>query len=84
MIYRREDRGRETWLFISGELDALTAPDLRPLISALIEEARKSVIVDLSELDIIDSSGIGVLVSLYKRTCAHGGRCVVRGAGDSR
>jgi anti-sigma B factor antagonist len=36
--------------------------------------------VDASDLDLIDSSGVAVLVSLFKRTRAHGGELVLRGA----
>jgi len=61
-------------LRIRGELDALSAPELRSALDALVEE-RRDIIVDLSELRLIDSSGVGALVSLYKRTRANGG-CV--------
>jgi anti-sigma B factor antagonist len=36
--------------------------------------------VDLSELRLIDSSGVGVLVSLYKRVRANGGDVRFEGA----
>jgi anti-sigma B factor antagonist len=35
--------------------------------------------VDLSRLRIVDSSGVGALVSLYKRLRAQGGEMVVSG-----
>jgi len=38
-----------------------------------------SVRVDLSSLRLIDSSGVGVVVSLYKRCKAHGGQVRVEG-----
>ena len=54
-------------LFIAGNLDAVTAPQLRATIEELGDGDCPVVAVDLSGLDLIDSSGVAVLVSLYKR-----------------
>lgn len=82
MKYWCEDRGQRTHLYIAGELDAMTAPDLTPTVDSLVEAERKSIVVDLSNLDLIDSSGVAVIIRLFKRTKAHGGRVEVRGAKD--
>ena len=66
-------------LRIEGELDAVTAPELRPTLDQLAEEAPKLVDVDLSSLRMIDSSGVGVIVSLYKRLRSVGGSVTVSG-----
>jgi anti-sigma B factor antagonist len=73
MNYSREDDGDATTLYIRGELDALSAAELRPLLDRVVEEGRRDVTVDLSQLRLIDSSGVGALVSLYKRVRASGG-----------
>jgi anti-sigma B factor antagonist len=73
MNYSRVDQGEATGLRVSGELDALSAPDLRPLFDELVEGARRDITVDLSDLRLVDSSGVGALVSLYKRIRARGG-----------
>lgn len=73
MNYRRIDDAEGTILQIRGELDALSAADLRPLLDKVVEDQVRQVEVDLSELRLIDSSGIGALVSLYKRVRATGG-----------
>jgi len=39
----------------------------------MIEEGRRDITVDLSDLRLIDSSGVGALVGLYKRVRAAGG-----------
>jgi anti-sigma B factor antagonist len=75
----RIDDGDTTTLRIRGELDALSAPELRPLLDQLVDDDRRDVTVDLSELRLVDSSGIGALVSLYKRVRASGGRVVFSG-----
>ena len=73
MKFSRVDKGEETLLTIEGVLDALTAPEIRPTIDALVDEKRMSILVDLSSLRLIDSSGVGVIVSLFKRCKAFGG-----------
>jgi anti-sigma B factor antagonist len=78
----RTDRGDETVLKIEGVLDAVTAPDLRPTIEALVAEQRRSVTLDLSALRLIDSSGVGVIVSLFKRSRAFGGAVRIEGLRD--
>lgn len=80
MQHERLDQGERTTLVVRGELDALSAPELRPMVDQLVAQKCKDIVVDVSELDLIDSSGVAVLVSLYKRTRAHGGRMVVVGA----
>ena len=60
-------------LGLGGRLDALTAPELRPLIDKLIAEHRQHVIFDLKELETVDSSGVGAIVSLFKRLRMIGG-----------
>jgi anti-sigma B factor antagonist len=73
MNYSRTDEDDATILRIRGELDALSAPELRPLLEELVRDQRRNVTVDLSELRMVDSSGVGALVSLYKRVRAYGG-----------
>jgi anti-sigma B factor antagonist len=79
MKFSRIDKGDETTLRVEGVLDALTAPEIRPMVEALVAERRKSIVVDLSSLRLIDSSGVGVVVSLSKRCKAYGGRVQVSG-----
>jgi anti-sigma B factor antagonist len=65
--YRREQHGTVTILSLRGNLDALSAPELRREIDALVAEKRSPVVLDLSGLMLIDSSGVGSIVSLLKR-----------------
>ncbi len=78
----RSDNGDETTIRISGKLDVLTAPEMAPIIEALVAEQRRMVTVDLSGLDLIDSSGGAGLVGLYQRVRAAGGEVKVVGARD--
>ena len=71
--HTRVDRGDVTVLSLQGSLNALTAPEIKPDIDALVAEKRLRVAVDLAALELIDSSGVGAIVSLFKRIRMLGG-----------
>lgn len=53
---------------VSGELDQSTAPDLRTVLAdAFGEAAAAAVLVDLSECNFIDSTGLSLLVETKRR-----------------
>ena len=54
-------------LRIEGEVDVYTSPALRDELYRLIEAGAKRVVVDLANMDFIDSSGLGVFVGALKR-----------------
>lgn len=82
MRFSRTDSQDETILRIEGTLDALTAPEIRPTLDALVAERRRRITLDLSGLRLIDSSGVGAIVSLFKRARAEGGEVRVVGLRD--
>jgi anti-sigma B factor antagonist len=69
-------------LRIVGELDAVTTPDLRASVNDLVVERHPRVVVDVSGLRLIDSSGVGAVVSLYKKAKEYGGVVTVQGMRD--
>ena len=82
MSFERIDYGDETLLKIGGTLDAVSAPELRPVVDEIIEAERPRVRVDASGLRLIDSSGVGVIVSLYKLQRAQNGEFAIEGLRD--
>jgi len=69
-------------LGIEGQLDAVSVADLRSELDRLVATRPAAVEVDLSHLRMIDSSGVGALVSLYKRVRSQGGSVVIKGIRD--
>jgi anti-sigma B factor antagonist len=67
-------------LSMAGKLDALTVPEIRPEIERIVTEGPRKVAVELSELKMIDSSGIAAVVSLFKRLRRQGGEMKIVGA----
>lgn len=82
MKHSVDDTGTTLTLHLSGELDALTAGDLRPTLDSLAEQGGRQIVVDMSGLRLIDSSGVGALVALYKRARENGGAVRFEGARD--
>ena len=74
--------GDETRIEVRGMLDVNTAPALAEAIDEIIAERRSRIVVDLAGLDIIDSSGVAVLVKLYKGVRSGGGQVQIMGARD--
>ncbi len=73
MNYTRTNDAATTTLRIAGELDALSVPRLGPVVDQLAAEGR-DVVVDLTQLRVIDATGVAALVTLFKRVRAVGGR----------
>ncbi len=48
-------------------LDAFSEPTFRKVLGSKIDEGPKHIILDLSQIDFIDSSGLGALVQLAKQ-----------------
>jgi anti-sigma B factor antagonist len=72
----------ETSLSVRGSLDINSAPQLAEEIDKIVASKPKKVSVDLSGLDLIDSSGVAALVKLYKGIRGHGGAVAMIGARD--
>lgn len=62
-----------TILTVEGELDLYTAPMLRDRVLATFGEHPGRVIVDLTGVPFMDSSGLGVIVSCLKHVRESGG-----------
>ncbi len=79
MNVERVNEGKRVRLSIAGELDAITAPELRTAFEALAAEEPPQVVLDLSALELIDSSGVGAIVALFKQLKTFGGELGVVG-----
>jgi anti-sigma B factor antagonist len=57
---------------VCGEIDLLTAPALKETIYELLDSGVNDIILDMTELDFMDSAGLGVLVSTLRRVRMEG------------
>ena len=66
-------------VFIKGEIDHYSAVRIRAEIDAKIAEARpKNTVLELSSIDFMDSSGIGLIMGRYARMQKIGGSLILR------
>jgi anti-sigma B factor antagonist len=63
---------------LEGELDLAAAPQLRECLVALTERGATDIVLDVTRLEFIDSTGLSVLVMALNRTRAGGGSTVLR------
>lgn len=65
--------GDHTVLDVGGEVDVYTAPKLRERLVELVGEGHYNLVVDMTKVEFLDSTGLGVLVGGLKRVRAHEG-----------
>jgi anti-sigma B factor antagonist len=49
-----------------GEVDIYTSPEFKTKLLELVDTEKADLLIDGTELDYIDSTGLGVLMSIYK------------------
>lgn len=69
----REVRDNYQLFRFTGLLDAFSEPTFRKVLSKCIDEGPNNIILDLSQIDFVDSSGLGALVQLAKQAQSAGG-----------
>lgn len=69
----RETRDNCQLFRLAGLLDAFSEPTFRKVLDKYVEEGPFNIILDLSQIDFIDSSGIGALVQIAKKIQNSGG-----------
>lgn len=62
-----ERRGSHDVVSATGEIDVFTAPQLEQELGRLTSDGRHDLVVDLSGVDFLDSTGLAVLVKTLKR-----------------
>jgi anti-sigma B factor antagonist len=67
---------------VSGWIEISTAPQLRETLIALIDEGHLHLVLDLSAVVFLDSTGLGVLVGLLHRLRSRDGSLAIAGAKD--
>ena len=67
------EAGDVTVVAISGEIDVYTAPKLRDTLTELVGSGAYRLIIDMDQVEFLDSTGLGVLVGGLKKVRAHDG-----------
>ena len=70
---------KDNVLPLEGEIDLHVSPRISASLGAMIEDKPKQVVVDLTKVTYIDSSGLAVLIEGMQNVEAYGGRFALVG-----
>jgi len=60
------------YVSVAGEVDLATAPELDTVLLAAIVNQPQEIVIDLTDVTFLDSTGLGVIVRALKRTRERG------------
>lgn len=63
---------------LAGRLDVVSVADVRTVLHAAVDGGSGDLVVDLSALELLDATGLGVLVGTHRRAARAGRRLVLR------
>lgn len=79
----QEQYPQHIWLVgVRGRLDQSLTPQLENTLNTLLNNGRYNLIVDLSNINYINSGGLRCLVSAWRRTKAQNGDVVLFGLNE--
>lgn len=64
---KSEKYEQKTYINLAGEVDVYSAPNFKKNLYDIIDSQDLDVIIDCSDLNYIDSTGLGILVGALKR-----------------
>jgi anti-sigma B factor antagonist len=72
-----DEVGRVTLVRVQGEVDAATAPRMGETVNRLLGK-RRSVVLDLRDVDFMDLHGLAVIIRATRRARADGGSFAIK------
>ncbi|UQA93065.1 STAS domain-containing protein [Streptomyces halobius] len=72
-------RGDHVELVVGGRLDVRSAADARTALHTAVDSGRGDLVLDLTELDSWDATGLGVIMGAHRRAGRMNRRLVLRG-----
>lgn len=79
LIATMASRNHQTEIMLTGSIYADETKEVQARLASLIEQGEKALLIDLSQLDYIDSAGLGMLISVQKLVVKKGGSFKIRG-----
>jgi anti-anti-sigma factor len=64
---------------VSGELTINTAPDLREILMKHLKRNERVILLDLSELEFMDTSGLATVIEAHLKAERQGGKLALFG-----
>ncbi|HEX8297453.1 MAG TPA: STAS domain-containing protein [Chthoniobacteraceae bacterium] len=70
-------------LALEGEIDLHRSPEVKDSLQPLIEQKLPRILIDMSAVDYIDSSGLAVFIETLQRVVSYGGKFGLFGLRES-
>ncbi len=83
LVIENGSSGSWTVVRVAGELDLHTSPQLRDHVLAMVGSSPTHLALDLSGVDFMDSSSLGMLITCLKRVREQDGEMVLVGVSGS-
>lgn len=79
MEYQTEIKGERGYIKVDGDLDSEQSGEaLRKAFNQIFDSGKRTIVLDLGNVQIINSFGIGKVLMCYKRLKADNGTLMVR------
>ena len=73
MEFREKQMGGTTVITIIGSIDALTAAEVTTFLSAQVQDGKRQLVADLSQVDFMSSAGLRAILATLKESRQGGG-----------
>ncbi|MFQ5630602.1 MAG: STAS domain-containing protein [bacterium] len=74
-----QELGKAVVLFVTGDVDLYSSPEVRKELIALTEKKVKNILVDLNKVSYMDSSGVATLVEGLQQVGKYTGKLLLYG-----
>ena len=74
MAVRVETKNDLTVCHVDGEININSSPDIKKSFDKLISKKTPKIVINLSKVTYVDSSGLATLVEILKNMRAYGGK----------
>ena len=76
-------KGGSLTVMLTGELDHHNAADIRETLDGMLDGSVRELVLDMSGVTFMDSTGIGIVLGRYRRMQERDGRLYLSGLGGS-
>lgn len=77
-----EEKGGVTVVKVIGDIDINTSPEFKKSCDSAISAKKDKIVINLSDVSYVDSSGLATLVEVLKNMRAYGGKLKLASLSD--
>jgi len=83
LTIREELTGGQAKVYVAGEVDIYTSRQFKDKLYNIIDSTKSDLYVDCTDLNYIDSTGLGIFVGALKKTKQYGKNIHISGLKDN-